>query len=247
MSDPTYELTVVVPSRGRPDALRDLVGAFQMTTTAGTRLVVAVDEDDPYLVGYHRVQEATRACQIGTGPVYLEPVPYFDLVVGPPSRIGPILNDVVPRYAVDSFAMGFMGDDHRPRTQGWDRAYVDALYELGTGVVWGDDLIMGPQIPTQVAMTSNIVLATGHFVPEGMKHLWLDNAWKAIGEATSFRYLPHVIVEHMHPIAGKGEWDASYRANNTDEVFEHDRLRFLEWQAHELPEWIQKIREYNGG
>lgn len=225
------ELTVVVPSRGRPQAVKELAEAFYETCVSRTQLVVAIDNDDPDLRGYIEAQRELEN---------------FELSIGEPNRIGPILNQVVPGFAASSDNVGFMGDDHRPRTRGWDAAYITALRDLGTGVVWGDDLIMGPQIPTQVAMTSDIVLATGHFVPEGMKHLWLDNAWKAIGEATSYRYLPHVIVEHMHPIAGKGEWDASYRANNTDEVFEHDRLRFLDWQANELPEWVRKIQEYNG-
>lgn len=226
------ELTVVVPSRGRPQAVKELAEAFYETCVAKTQLVVAVDNNDPELRGYLDVHAELEN---------------FELTIGEPNRIGPILNQVVPMFAASADNVGFMGDDHRPRTRGWDAAYVTALRDMGTGVVYGDDLIMGPQIPTQVAMTSNIVLATGHFVPSGMKHLWLDNAWKAIGEATSLRYLPQVVVEHMHPIAGKGEWDDSYRANNTDEVFESDRLRFLEWQANELPEWVEKIREYNGG
>lgn len=225
------ELTVVVPSRGRPRAVAELAEAFYETCVARTQLVVAVDNDDPELRGYIDAQRELEN---------------FELSIGEPNRIGPILNQVVPLFAASSDNVGFMGDDHRPRTRGWDAAYVTALAHMGTGVVYGDDLIMGPQIPTQVAMTSNIVLATGHFVPDGMKHLWLDNAWKAIGEATSLRYLPQVVVEHMHPIAGKGEWDESYRANNTDEVFEADRLRFLDWQANELPEWVRKIQEYNG-
>jgi hypothetical protein len=224
------ELTVVVPSRGRPSAVKELAQAFIDTCVSKTQLVVAVDDDDPTLDEYIKVSQELES---------------FELTIGLPNRIGPILNEVVPVFAAVSDNVGFMGDDHRPRTIGWDAAYITALRDMGTGVVYGDDLLMGIQIPTQVAMTSNIVLATGHFVPDGMKHLWLDNAWKAIGEATSLRYLPQVVVEHMHPLAGKGEWDESYLANNTDAVFDADKIRFLDWQANELPEWVRKIEEYN--
>lgn len=245
MSYPTYDLTMVVPSRERPEAIRELAGIFQGTTdSVRTRLVVAVDEDDPYLISYRRVWEDIKSCRVGITE-YLEPVPYFELVVGPPSRIGPILNTVVPRYAEDSFAVGFMGDDHRPRDYGWDQRYIDALVEMGTGVVYGNDLIQGESIPTQCAMTSDIVRATGHFVPEGMLHLWLDNAWKSIGEATNIRYLPDVIVEHMHPLVGKGTWDESYLRNNADAVFDSDKATYDHWKQHILPGWVAQIRAFN--
>jgi hypothetical protein len=190
-----------------------------------------VDRDDPELAGYQAAMHDTPGT-MGT------------LIIGEPSRIGPILNRVVPEAAKRDDCVAFMGDDHRPRTTAWDTRYIKNLRQMGTGVVYGNDLIMGEQIPTQVAMTSNIVKATGKFVPDGMLHLWLDNAWKAIGQATNLRYLPDVIVEHMHPIAGKAEWDASYEKNNADEVFDADRIRFQEWHDNELPEWVRKIREY---
>lgn len=228
--DKLIDLTVVVPSRGRPQAVKELAQAFRETCQARTQLVIAIDNDDPELQYYLEVHRELEN---------------FELIIGQPNRIGPILNEVVPMFATSATNVGFMGDDHRPRTIGWDAAYVTALRDMGTGVVYGDDLIMGEQIPTQVALTSDIVLATGHFVPEGMKHLWLDNAWKAIGEATALRYLPHVIVEHMHPIAGKGAWDESYLRNNADVVFQTDKAIYEYWKQHILPQWVEKIRAFN--
>lgn len=228
----TYDLAVLVPSRNRPRAVRELAQTFTDTCVSNTLLVVLVDDDDVDLDEYCRDAE-----EIGT----------YELCIGPRRRIGPTLNWFAPEFARKAFAVGFMGDDHRPRTVGWDAAYVTSLRNMGYGVVYGDDLIMGEQIPTQVAMTSNIVLATGRFVPDGMIHLWLDNAWKSLGEALGkLRYLPHVVVEHMHPIAGKGEWDASYRENNADEVFDADHARYLWWRENELPLWVEQIRDYDG-
>lgn len=226
----TYDLLVLVPSRNRPRAVRELAQAFTDTCRANTRLVVLVDDDDVDLDEY-----CQDAAGIGT----------YDLYVGPRLRIGPTLNRFAPTLAPEAFALGFMGDDHRPRTVAWDQLYVNNLRNMGYGVVYGNDLIMGEEIPTQVAMTSDIVLATGHFVPDGMIHLWLDNVWKSLGQSLGkIRYLPDVIVEHMHPIAGKGEWDASYRENNADEVFDADHARYLWWRENELPLWTEQIRDY---
>jgi hypothetical protein len=60
-----------------------------------------------------------------------------------------------------------------------------------------------------------------------MKHLYLDNFWKALGEDLgNLAYLPQVIIEHLHPVAGKAEWDEGYRAVNAQEVYSFDRLMF---------------------
>lgn len=224
-------MIVVVPSRGRPQNIAELIESFYATCKANTKLWVCVDDDDPELNEYSRV-------------VHGGPGGYTYLWVDKPSRIGPILNRVVPKAAEQDDVVAFMGDDHRPRTVAWDQLYINTLRDMGTGVVYGNDLIQGAVIPTQVAMTSDIVKATGKFVPEGMLHLWLDNVWKTIGEATKLRYLPDVIVEHMHPIAGKSEWDEGYARNNADEVFEADRLRYEDWKVNELPLWLEQIRSY---
>ncbi len=224
-------MIVVVPSRGRPGNISELMDAFDATCVSNTNLWVCVDEDD------HTLEEYKTATD-GAGGVRL--------IVGPSSRIGPILNRVVPEAAFDTDVVAFMGDDHRPRTVAWDQLYINNLRAMGTGVVFGNDLIQGGNLPTQCAMTSNIVKATGHFVPDGMLHLWLDNAWMALGNATKLRYLEDVIVEHMHPIAGKAQWDESYQKNNADEVFSADKAVFENWRQHILPEWVEKIRNYNG-
>ncbi len=225
-------MIVVVPSRGRPGNIAELIESFYATCKANTKLWVCVDDDDPELEEYSRV-------------IHEGPGGYTHLWVDKPSRIGPILNNIVPKAAEQDDVVAFMGDDHRPRTVAWDQFYINNLSEIGTGLVFGNDLIQGGNLPTQCAMTSNIVKATGHFVPEGMLHLWLDNAWLAIGNAVGLRYLDDVIVEHMHPIAGKAQWDESYQKNNADEVFDADRAVFENWQQHILPEWVEKIREYN--
>ncbi len=226
-------MIVVVPSRGRPQNIKELIASFQATCEADTKLWVCVDEDDPELEEYSQVIHESQS-----GFTYL--------FVNTPSRIGPILNRAVPQAAEQDDVVAFMGDDHRPRTVAWDQLYINNLRQMGTGVVYGNDLYQGANIPTQVAMTSNIVKATGYFVPPGAKHLYLDNMWKDLGEAIGIRYLSDVIVEHMHPCAGKGEWDEGYAANNSTETYSEDAIVYNEWKQNDLPRWIEQIRTYNG-
>jgi hypothetical protein len=235
------DLCIVVPTRGRPGNLRELWAAFRETCTSRTMLLAYADEDDPELPGYRALAEEVQAA----GPA---PGPEFFLVIGARLRLGPTLNLAVKHWAWSWPRMGFMGDDHRPRTGGWDTRYVEALDELGTGLVYGNDLIQGPNLPTQAAMTSDILLATGHMVPPGLIHLYADNAWLALGQALgAITYLPDVIVEHCHPIAGRAAWDAGYAEANDDARSDADRAVFEQWRANDLTDWVRKIREYPRG
>jgi hypothetical protein len=121
----------------------------------------------------------------------------------------------------------FMGDDHRPRTQGWDSMLIDALDELGTGLAYGDDLHQGEGLPTAVAMTADIVRELDGMVPPGMIHLYLDNFWLKLGkDLNAIKYLPEVVIEHCHPVWGTGKMDAGYQEVNAPEVYSADRIAF---------------------
>jgi hypothetical protein len=155
MSGP--DLVVVVPSRGRPEAARALVEVFAATCTAATLLVFAVDNNDD-----------TRGQYAAAGVGYN---------VGPSTTMVEALNRAVVECVAshDPFAVAFMGDDHRPRTVGWDQAYLDALRELDTGIVYGNDLLQGERLATQCAMTSDIVRELGYMAPPALTHMYVDN------------------------------------------------------------------------
>ncbi|MFG3051919.1 hypothetical protein ACGFZP_13340 [Kitasatospora sp. NPDC048239] len=244
------ELIVLVPTRGRPGNLRDLWAAFEETCVRRTVLVACVDEDDPRLPEYEAL----------VASVYDQQLPDITadesgrlanrfrrlwLVTGPRLRLGGTLNEVAPVMANSCGRIAFMGDDHRPVSLGWDQQYIAELDRLGTGIVYGNDLIQGPNLPTQVAMTSDIVLATGYMVPPGLVHLYIDNAWLALGRALdAITYLPDVVVEHKHPIAGRAEWDQGYAECNTDERSDADRATFERWRDQDLARWVKQIKEH---
>jgi hypothetical protein len=212
------DLVVIVPSRGRPAAAHELVQAFNHTTATRPCLVFAVGEDDPTLPEYWNLMTLTTSVHL-----HIQQVPAVDR----PSTMNHALNRVArlvtEEWDTHPFAVGFMGDDHRPRTYGWDAAYLEALRELGTGIVYGDDQLQGERLPTQVAMTADIVRALGYMAPPDLWHMYVDNFWYDLGRAADcLRYLPQVTVEHLHPLAGKAAVDDSYRRSNAHEVYKHD-------------------------
>lgn len=224
----------IVPSRGRPDNIRALIESFAHTRTF-VNLWVCVDDDDPKREEYESIQRPEWA----------------SLFIAPRKRLGPTLNDYafmyssMPRGDVSPFhagIVGFMGDDHRPRTRGWDIQIAEAA-ELngGTAVVYGNDLVHGARLPTAVAMTTDIVRSLGYFCPPKCTHLYLDNAWHDIGtQVGKLIYLQNTIIEHCHPIANKGvEWDETYKEVNSGEMYAADQAAYQEWAAQ--TDWRERL------
>lgn len=198
------DLLVVVPSRGRPQNIVRLESAWAHTASEA-KLLVVVDNDDPTAGQY----------------------PSANLVTDDRLGLAGTLNREIGNASAHYAFVGFMGDDHVPRTPGWDAQVIAALRNLGTGVVYGNDLFQGENLPTAVFTTADIPRTLGYFCPPGMRHMYLDNVWLAWGRALGgLRYLPDVIIEHMHPAAGKGEGDATYAETNASTVYDSDLKAF---------------------
>lgn len=230
------DLVVVVPSRGRPTAAGELALAFARTCTANTALVFAVAADDPTLPDYRRTAALDLSVDVEV---------YTVKPVDRPSTMVHNLNeaavDVAGRHGVT--AVGFMGDDHRPRTHGWDEAYLAVLADLGTGIAYGDDLLQGRELPTQCAITSDIVRALGWMAPPKLWHMFSDDFWRDLGRAADcLAYVPHVVVEHLHPLAGKADWDTSYRVSNSPAVYRHDAAVYGRFLAAGMPAAVETVR-----
>lgn len=241
------ELLIIVPTRGRPAAIARLVRAWQDTDAFDTAvLTFAIDVDDPAYGDYRGELDRCALSRSGTS----QPP---DLTVGQPKSLNDVistsslgvcdvafatwmpmvdkLNATAAMMAGAFFAAGFAGDDHVPRTRGWARRYVQVLHSMGTGIVYGDDLIQGPTLPTQWAMTTDIVTVLGRMVPARVEHFWCDNAVLTLGLAGGcVRYLPEVVIEHMHPVADKAPWDDTYERLAGQDAQDRDEGAFMAWR-----------------
>lgn len=210
---------MVVPSRGRPHTVAELAAAFRETCTADTALLFAVDMSDETWPDYERAAE--QANPSGRGSVFAIRSPSTSMVEALNLGVRLVLENDWGAEAI-----GFMGDDHRPRTRGFDRAYLDAL-AAKSGIVYGDDLLQRENLPTQCAMSVTLVKALGHMAPPVLAHLYLDNYWLTLGRtAGCITYLPDVVVEHVHPVAGKAVWDEGYARVNGRSMYLRDREAF---------------------
>jgi len=216
------EMIILVPTRGRPSNAVELLAEHDRLSTHSDILFV-IDANDlehdayEYEVGADKcmtIQNETR------GMAY---------------PINKAASAIVKKGEYKYFA--FLGDDHRPRTAGWDDLLIQAMQKRPS-MAYGNDLLQKERLPTMIAMTSDIVKALDGIVPPKMKHLYLDNFWKKLGQDLgAITYLDHVIVEHMHPIAGKAEWDQGYKEVNATEIYAFDALaykNYIESEAYEL-------------
>lgn len=226
-------LLTLVPTRNRVENALGLLHTWYDTTREDdSGLLFVVGTEDP------RFDE------------YQDRIPEQHLLTFPERGLVKALNYAAPLCWGSYEALGFMGDDHRPRTTGWDSAYLDALRDLGSGYVYGNDLHSEygeHRLPTQVAISSSIIECLGFFGPPGFRHLYVDATWGDMGRGLSrISYLEDVIIEHMHYTNGKSEEDETYRLGNSPEVLAHDSAEYERWKREDFPDQVLKVKKFLG-
>jgi hypothetical protein len=226
----------MVPTRGRPEnAVRLASAVRELSGLEMAALYFLVDPGEPRMGDYRG--------QLGAGESWA----FLERVSASPQRIGPILNRVAPELAERYTHLAFMGDDHLPRTALWDEKLVKAL-DGRPGVAYGNDLWQGANLPTMAVVSAELVHGLGFFVPPPLEHLYLDDFWKMLGLSVgNLAYRDDVVIEHLHPMAGKAADDPTYQAANSGEQKRRDgeefaRYRNLQWETD-----LRRLKEYLGG
>jgi hypothetical protein len=223
------DLVVITPSRDRPQQFGEMIRAVDQTTDGRVEVLGLVDDDDPQLDAYDALgawlmigQRRSLSAWTNEGARYV---------------LGGGLGERLPRY------LASLGDDHRPR-RGWDLKLIEAIEALdGPGFAYGNDLYQGQRLPTAWVVSSEVVKAVGWMMLPACQHMYVDQAVLHLGLSSNrITYRPDVIVEHLHPYAGKADMDASYRESNTPARFDADRLAFEAWYRDEMPADVAKVQ-----
>lgn len=222
-------MLTIVPTRGRcANAIR-LFDAINATADF-TELIFAIDHDD--VAEYSDLIHATAG------------VNNVKVVIAARMGMNGTLNHWANWMAIDYDYICFMGDDHLPRTEGWDTKLCEAIGKEA-GIAYGNDLLQGENLPTAVVMSSRIIRCLGFMSPPALKHLFLDNFWLAMGKALgNCNYLPDVIIEHLHYINGKAEHDERYAAVNNVEMHNGDQAIFAEYMASDFANDVENVKAW---
>jgi len=217
--NPMSRLLMIVPSRKRPKACAEVLEEFKKNST-DSDILFGLDEDDKSEYAPEVLERAE---------------------INPRLRMGGTLNLLANKYASKYEYLGFMGDDHRPRTEGWDVKLCEAIGNK-PGVAYGNDLLQGANLPTAVVLSSKIVQRIGYMVPPTLVHMYMDNFWRDFGQSLgNLTYLDDVILEHLHYLAGKAINDLQYQEVNASHVYENDRVAYALYQSGQFDKDIQKV------
>ncbi len=203
-----------------------MLDCWDRTATFAT-LAVCLDEDDPCKRDYVTMLDAYPSDKV--------------ITIGGRWRSLCDWTNFVAVKAVDRFnIIGQTDDDRFPRTPGWDLAVADAMKPLG--VVYCNDLHQGDAVAGGAFFDAEIIRRLGYMVPPTIQHLYMDNYMKALGEALgTLTYLPDVIIEHMHPDAGKADMDDGYRQVNSRDGYRDGKRAFQSYINHRLEQDLVKL------
>jgi len=223
----TGDLLVIVPSRGRPGSIARMLDAVRATSRAVAHLHVAVDEDDEELPRYRAVMD-----KAGSDGDVLE--------TGPRKGLCAWTNEVAVRRAAEYPYLASFGDDHVPRTPGWDRALIRGIERMGgTGFTYPWDGTR-EDIPEAVVLSSGIVQALGWMSLPGLAHFYHDDVWADLGRgAGCLRHLRAVAVDHLNVASGQGRPDATARDNGRS--LEADRDVYYGWRRERMASDIATV------
>jgi hypothetical protein len=204
-----------------------LADAVRGTAAMRTDLLFAIDDDDPASIE----QSAALGSRVLS-------------VTGPRRSMGAWTNNVASLMTGAYRAFASLGDDHLPRTDGWDSVLLAAIGDMGgTGIAYGDDLIMGEGVPTAPVISSDVVAALGWMCHPAMSHFCVDNVWADLGRgAGCLAYRPDVVVEHLHVTAGKSPPDATYADAGTFNLAHPDWLAYQEWRDRRMAADVAAVR-----
>ena len=205
-------LLVLCPSYKRPIEVGMLMRTFMDTVSEEWRsriwILVNSDERDRY---WHEVDGDFGAV-----------VPYSERPMIARSNAGAVGAVGVCDY------IGWVADDNRFETPGWDEKVIAALQK--TPVVFCNDVVSPGSKPSHVFMDSRIPKALGWFLHPDMRSTFFDDVWHDLGKALGITYLDDVRIPHL------------YVEKDNREDFFHDMEVYQRWQRHDMEADIAKAR-----
>jgi len=194
-------LSILLPTRGRPAQAMRLLTSLLATASdpSGIEVLLYIDEDDPDSLGIAlsglRVERHRGPAGMGLG----------------------VMTNVLYQASSAPYIM-LCGDDNVFRTTGWDdmvRAEF-ARFPDDVALVYGDDLFQGEQICTAPFVSRTACELMGGPCPVVYKGSYIDTHLLSVFVHLEHQghkrrvYLPNLIIEHLHHLAGKADLDATY-------------------------------------
>lgn len=141
-----------------------------------------------------------------------------------------------------------VGDDVQFRAGWWNEA-LDVARRTGAGLVATNDLgnpavMAGRHATHPVFRRSYVDEHGGSWTPPGVvaseeyRHCFVDNEWSTVAiDRGEFAYAPGAIIEHFHPVWGKGADDDTYRHGQQSLKLDEETFRRRLRKHHKVASW----------
>lgn len=190
------KISILCPSRGRPEIFRRMVDSALNMGTGLSEILIYLDEDDQRRSAY---------------PLTL----VDDIIIGPSQRLGKIWNQLA-RFAKGDLLM-MANDDLVFLTKDWDRHIIEIInasqFDDDIFVAWANDGAPNPTDRCTFPIVSCRWLELlGYLAPECFHFLyhdtWVGDIGKCLGRTLP---IPNVVIEHRHFAFKKSNYDETYR------------------------------------
>lgn len=217
-------ILLIMPTRGRPwQAIEAIVSVLKNAAQPSMVLIVACRDADDFSHCHH----GSLKCQS------------LAVLTSERMRFVQWVNVATQRFIGQFEWVGWLADDIRYLTPGWDNL-VREHKEL---VVYGDDGYQHEKMATHPFIRSEIPRALGYLLPSELTHLCPDTFIEALArEISSIAYDPRIKTEHLHPDAGKGVDDQTYR--DASEHHAKDRETFATVIRPRIPALAEQVTEF---
>lgn len=227
-------ISILLPTRNRPDNLMRLFESLLDTTDdiKGIEMCFLIDSDD--VVSIKSICEIDKKIKTTT----------FQIEVSPEIRNSQsMMYNELYKIATGPIYM-FCADDVVFRTKSWDTEVkkVFGLYTDGIVLVYGPDGFQFGPVPvcTHGFIHQNWVKTVGTFFPPYFNIAYNDTWITEVAEKLGRRvYLNNVYFEHMHPAAGKSNWDGVYYGKVESPGGEQNIYNMF---LPEREEWVRKLK-----
>ena len=190
-------ISILCPTRGRPDFMERLVqSAWDTSSSSNLECIFYLDDDDePSLEKSFQIVEC-------------------ETVIGPRINLSQAWNKAYEKASGEIFFHA--GDDLIFKTQNWDEMVRLQYRESKDKILFvgGQDGFHAPEknFLTHGFLHRNWVETVGYFVPpyfsSDFNDTWLNELADMIGRKI---YMKDLLIEHMHPLAGKHFWDRTHQ------------------------------------
>lgn len=221
-------ISVLVPSRFRPDLFKRMYDSLVATTVypRQVEVVVYLDSDDPTKAEYPNETYVPIWYRGGERCLLSEAWNYCY------------------RHASGEILM-HCGDDITFDTPGWDKMVRDAFAEVPDKILFahGDDLgPHGKEFGTHGFVHRRWVEALGYFVPPLFSSDWNDVWLNEVADLIGRKQLLPFVTEHHHYTFGKAERDQTH-AEREERGARDDVVNLFKQTAAERKADVQKLKK----